>query len=325
MTLRITRRTCIAAIGAAVLPRTGYAEQAIPTIGLLDSSAATAAKLSAFYEGLNIEGFARNRNVTIEYHSAEGDYARLPDLAADLVKRPVTLITALGVPAALAAKAATATIPVVFAVAPNPSSIGLVASLDRPGANMTGVTGMAAEREQKRLELLHASIPSAARVGLLTNPRNSYADVEIRNASAAAQAMGLQIKHIAASGVRDFAGAFAELLQFQAHGLVIADDDLLLTAGAELASLAARNGIPAIFEGSAFAAAGGLISYGTRFVELYHQAGVYSGLVLAGGAPGELPIYQSTGIEMILNLRSAKSFGISVPQQLIDRATMLIR
>ena len=318
---------CIAALGAAMLPLRHLDAQQAPTpiIGVLDSSAATALKLSAFYEGLKVEGFSRNQNVTIAYHSADGDYARLPELAADLVNRRVALITALGNPAALAAKDATAKIPVVFAVNANPLEIGLVTSLSHPGANLTGVAGMAVERERKRLELLHVVIPSAPVLGFLLNPSNANKDAQINVALTSAQKMGVRVKIVRASTGRDFSNVFAELAQAQAGGLVIADDEFFLGASAELGSLAIRQGTPAVFQGAAFAAAGGLMSYGTKFAELYHQAGTYSGLVLAGAAPASLPIYHSTAVEMIVNLRSAKSLGVALPQAITDQATALIR
>jgi putative ABC transport system substrate-binding protein len=235
------------------------------------------------------------------------------------------LITAFGSPAALAAKAATAKTPIVFAVGANPIEIGLVASLNHPGANVTGVTSMAVGREHKRLELLHAAIPTTPVLGLLLNPENANRDVQINDALASAQKVGVQIKIIRASTGRDFGNVFAELTLSQAGGLVVADDEFFLSASADLGSLAARHGVPAIFQGTAFTAAGGLMSYGTRLTELYHQAGAYSGLVLAGAAPADLPIYQSTAVEMIVNLRSAKALGITLPQSIVDQATTLIR
>jgi putative ABC transport system substrate-binding protein len=323
---RFTRRKCIATIAAAMWSHRLNAQQApMPIIGVLDSAAATILKLSRFYEGLKVEGFSRNQNLTVEYHSAEGDYARLPKLAADLVNRGVTLITAFGNPAALAAKSATAKIPIVFAVSANPIEIGLVASLSHPGANVTGVTCMASGRERKRMELLYAAIPTAAMLGFLLNPQNSNQDAQINDALASAQKLGAQIKIIRASTGRDFANVFAELAQSQAGGLVIADDEFFLSAGADLGALAARHSIPAIFQGTSFTGAGGLMSYGCRLVELYHQAGAYSGLVLAGAAPAELPIFQSTAVEMIVNLRSAKSLGVALPQEIVDQANTLIR
>ena len=326
MTGDFTRRICVAAIGAAVLPRPVDAQQArMPTIGVLDSSAATAAKLSAFYGGLKVEGFSRNQNVTVEYHSAQGDYAQLPALAADLVARRMSLITAFGTPAALAAKAATATVPIVFAVDAHPIQIGLVDSLNHPGANLTGVAGMAVGREHKRLELLHASAPTAPLLGLLVNPQNSEQNRQMTAALAFTRELDVQIKLVRASTGRDCGTAFTELAQSRADGLVIADDDFFLSQSAELGLLAARHSIPAIFQGAAFTAAGGLMSYGTRLAELYHQAGTYTGLVLAGAVPADLPIYQSTAVEMIVNLRSAKSLGIILPQAITDQANMLIQ
>jgi putative ABC transport system substrate-binding protein len=309
-----------------MLPRQLNAQQAFtPVIGVLDSAAATALKLSAFYDGLKVEGFIRNQNLTVEYQSAEGDYTRLPELAGELVNRRVTLITALGIPAAAAVKAATAEIPVVFAVGADPIEIGLVASLNRPGKNITGVTGMAAGRERKRLELLHAAVPTAPVLGLLLDPQNSHQDAHINDAIVFAKNIGVEIKLIRASTGRDFSNVFAELVQSRAGGVVIADDEFFLGASAGLGSLAARHNLPAIFQGTAFAAAGGLMSYGIRLGELYHQAGAYSGLVLAGAAPADLPIYQSTAVETIVNLRSAKSLGIALPQAIIDQANTLIR
>jgi putative tryptophan/tyrosine transport system substrate-binding protein len=326
MTTKFTRRLCVGAIAAAMLPCRSNAQQPpAPIIGLLDSSSATPFKLSTFYEGLKVEGFSRNQNVTVEYHSAENDYARLPQLAADLIDREVAMITALGAPAAIAAKGATTRIPVVFAISANPIEVGLVASLNHPGVNITGVTAAATGREQKRLELLHATIPDAPIIGFLLNPHNLQQDIQIKNALASAQKLGVQIKLVRASTAGDFGSGFAELVQSRTGSLVIADDEFFLGASAELGSLALRRNIAAIFEGAAFTAAGGLMSYGTRFAELYHQAGVYSGMVLAGAAPAELPIYQSTRVEMIANLRTAKTLGLVLPQPIIDQTTTLIR
>ena len=307
-------------------PRYASAEQTpTPIIGVLDSSAATALKFSAFYDGLKVEGFSRNQNLAIEYHSAEGDYGRLPKLAADLVTRRVSLITALGSPAALVAKAATASIPIVFAIDSNPTAIGLVASLNRPGANIAGVAGMAVARDQKRLELLRAVIPAASVFGFLINPQNPNQDAQIKDALATAQESGVEIKLVRASTGPDLGNVFVQLAQSQAAGLVIADDEFFLGASGELGSLAARHSMPAVFQGAAFATAGGLLSYGSRLAELYHQAGAYSGLVLAGAVPAELPIYQVTRTETIVNLKSAKSLGIVLPQAIIDQASTVIR
>jgi putative ABC transport system substrate-binding protein len=326
MTMVATRRLCIAAIGAAALPPKVRAQRpGVPIIGLLDSSAATVAKISAFNEGLRIEGFLRNQNVIIEYHSAEADYNRLPDLVADFINRRVLLIVALGVPAAQAAQAATATIPVVFAVGPDPARIGLLASLNHPGANMTGVTNTAVGREQKRLELLHEVFPAASVFALLINPHSWNAEAQIQDGLAAAQLIGVQIRLIRASANREFENAFAEMVESGASGLAIADDELFISASAELGSLAIRHGIPAIFQGAAFASAGGLMSYGNSLAETYHQAGVYTGLILHGANPAELPVYQSTRIEFIINLRTANSLGTTVPPTVLERAGQVIK
>jgi putative ABC transport system substrate-binding protein len=310
----------------AMLPRKLNAQQATtPVIGVLDSAAAVPLKLSAFYEALKIEGFTRNQNMTVEYHSAAGDYRRLPDLAADLVSRGVSLITAFGIPAARAAKTATTKIPIVFSVSGNPIENGLVVSLNHPGTNVTGVAAMASGRERKRLELLHAAASTAPLLGVLVNPQNSDQDAVINDVLTSAQKIGVEIKVLRASTGRDFSNVFAELAQSRAGGLVIADDEFFLSASAELGSLAARQSIPAIFEGPAFVAAGGLMSYGTKLAELYHQSGAYSGLVLAGAAPADLPVFQSSQIEIVANLRSAKALGIALPQAIIDQATTLIR
>jgi putative tryptophan/tyrosine transport system substrate-binding protein len=317
---------CIAALGATVLPVNAQAPKAAtPTIGILDSSAATAAKLKPFYEGLKVAGFVQNQNLTVQYYSADGDYPRLPSLAADLAGRQISLISALGAPAALAAKGATTTIPIVIAVGPNPVNLGLVASLNHPGANLTGATSVASGREQKRLELLHEAIPTAPGFCVLVNPQNPHADAQIGDALAAAQAIGVQIKLVRVSSSRDFGSAFTELAQGQARGLVVADDDFFLSAAIALGSLAARYRIPAIFEGAAFTAAGGLMSFGSNLTELYHQAGMWSGLVLNGAAPAELGMFQSMGIDLVVNLRSAKSLGIDVSQGIIARANTLIK
>ena len=294
-------------------------------IGFLDTAAATAIELADYYEGLKIEGYVRDQTVTVEYRWAESDYSRLAALAADLVARKVSLITAIGVAAALAAKSATTTIPIVFAVGPDPVELGLIPSLDRPGGNLTGVTDMASGRERKRLELLHELIPSATALALLVNPKHPAAETQARDGLAAARAFGVELKVIRAGAGSEFDAAFAELAQSHAGGLAIGDDELFLNAGAHLATLAGQHAVPAIFQGKAFAAAGGLASYGSNLTETYHQAGTYSGLVLKGAAPADLPVYQSTRIEFIVNLRSAYSLGIAVPPAVLGQATELIR
>lgn len=300
-------------------------EPQLPVIGFLDTAAATAVELAIFYEGLKIEGYVRNQTMAVVYHSAQGDYGRLPSLAADLVNRRVSLIAAIGLPAALAAKGATATIPTVFAVEPDPIQVGLIPSLDKPGGNMTGVTALAAGRAGKRLELLHELMPTATVFALLVNPRDPTAEAQAQDAVSAAGRMGLRINVIYASAASDFDSAFAALAGSRAAGLVISDDELFISASAQLASLAIGRNVSAIFHGKAFAAAGGLMSYGSDFAETYHQAGVYSGLILKGATPADLPVYQSTRIEFIVNVKTAQSLGIAVPSTMLGTANEVIK
>jgi putative ABC transport system substrate-binding protein len=323
---QITRRSSIALVGTAALPLTTRAQQpSRPIIGILDSSTATATKLSGFYDGLRVEGFIRNQNVAIEYRSAESNYDRLPDLAADLVKREVSLIVAFGVPAALAAKSATTTTPIIFAIAPNPVRIGLVVNLNRPGRNMTGVTNMAEGHERTRLEMLHELIPTAPVLALLINPQNPDTEAQMRDALETARVHGVQLQFIRAAAMKEFDGAFAALAGSHVSGLAISDDELFLSASAQLASLAAGHHVPAIFQGAPFARAGGVMSYGNSFAETYHQTGVCSGLILHGATPAQLPVYQSTKIEFIVNLGTAKSLGLTFPPNVLDRATEVIK
>lgn len=325
---QLRRREIILWFGCAALaaPLAARAQQVqMPVIGFLDTAAGTVLELTTFYEGLKIEGYVRNQTMAVVYHSAAGDYSRLPSLAADLVNRRVSLIAAIGLPAALAAKGATTTIPIVFAVEPDPVQVGLIPSLDKPGGNMTGVTDLAAGREGKRLELLHELMPLATVFSLLVNPANPTAEAQAQDAVATARKLGLQIDVVHASVDSDFDMAFAALAGSRARGLVIGDDELFISASAWLASLAVRRNVPAIFQGKAFATAGGLMSYGSNLVETYHQAGVYSGLILNGAAPADLPVYQSTRIEFIVNVRTAKSLGIAVPLATLSAANEVIK
>jgi putative ABC transport system substrate-binding protein len=322
------RREIILLFGSAVFAAQLAAradEPQMPVIGFLDTAAATAVELAIFYEGLKIEGYVRNQTLAVVYHSAQGDYGRLPSLAADLVNRRVSLIAAIGLPAALAAKGATATIPTVFAVEPDPIQAGLIPSLDKPGGNMTGVTDLAAGRAGKRLELLHELMPTATVFALLVNPRHPTAEAQAQDAFSAAGKMGLRINVIHASAASDFDTAFAALAGTRAGGLVISDDELFMSASAQLAALAVARNVPTVFQGKAFAAAGGLMSYGSDFVETYHQAGVYSGLVLKGATPADLPVYQSTRIEFIVNLKTAESLGIAMPSTMLGAANEVIK
>ena len=295
----------------------------IPMLGFLDSSVAIRAKLAAYYEGLRIEGFFRNQNVMFEYHSAEGNYDRLPALAADLVKRGVALIGTAGIPAALAAKAAITTIPIVFAAESDPLQVGLVTSLNRPGGNVTGIADAA--REQRKLELLHELIPEATMFALLVNPTNPNAEVQTRDMLGVAGKMGLQINVLHASADGDFENVFATLSKLRAGGLAIGGDDFFLGRSTQLAALADRSMMPAIFQHREFVASGGLMSYGGDLTEIYHQAGVYSGLLLKGAKAADLPVYQSQKINFIVNLRTARSLGITFPLALLKGANEVLQ
>ncbi|MGC1777865.1 MAG: ABC transporter substrate-binding protein [Xanthobacteraceae bacterium] len=324
----MSRRTVIALSGGAILgsPFAAFAQRnAAPVIGLLDAAASTADQLAAFYDGLKAEGYIRNQTIAALYHSAAGDYSRLPALAADLVKRRVAAIAAFGVPAALAAKNATTAIPVVFAVGPSPVEIGLVRSLDLPGGNITGVTALSAGRERKRLELLHETVPAAEDIALLVNPADADAGTRIAKTVAAARAMGLRLRSIRASAASEFDAAFDSLAVSPPGGLIIADDELFDSRAADLGFLALRHRIPAIFEGRSFAAAGGLICYGSNLGEIYHQAGAYAGLILKGANAATLPIYQSVKVDFIVNARTAASLGIPLPATILSAANEIMR
>jgi putative ABC transport system substrate-binding protein len=331
----LQRREFIVLLGGAAFGGSRSAraqEPALPAIGFLDASAATVAKLAAFYAGLKTEGFSKDRNVAAEYDAVEGDYARLPGLAADLVNRQVAVIAAAGSPAALAAKAATkaatmaatSAIPIVFAIEADPVQMGLVASLDRPGGNITGVAGMALDRERKLLALLHVLLPAAATFALLVNPTNPAAEGQARNALSGANGMGLKVNVLHASAASDFDAAFAALAAMRAGGLAIGEDDLFISRSGQLAALALRHGVPAVFQHREFVVAGGLMSYGSNVAETFHQVGAYSGLILKGAKAADLPVYQATRIEFIVNLKTATSLGLGFPPALLGRADEVI-
>jgi putative tryptophan/tyrosine transport system substrate-binding protein len=295
-------------------------EPPMPLIGFLDSSPPTPPELNAFYDGLRIEGLLKNRNAMIEYRSAAGEDSRLPALAADLVSREVTLIVAAGTPAAVAARNATTTIPIVFAVESDPVRAGLVTSLNRPGGNVTGVTNMTAGLEQKRLQFLHELIPSAANVALLVNPTNPNVETQTKQMRAAAARMDLHLDVLHARDEADFDAAFAALARLRCGGLVIGNDELFVGRSAQLAALTVRQTVAAIFEHRAFALAGGLMGYGTSLMETYHQTGIASGFVLKGAKTSDLPVFQADNLELFINLKTARSLGVTIPPALLGRA-----
>src|SRR5262245_37045881 len=323
------RRAFIKLVGgaAAFWPLAARAQNpAIPTIGFLGTESANAApdRVREFLRGLRESGYIEGRNVAIEYRWADGHHERLAGLAADLVQRQVALITANGA-AALAAKAATNTIPIVFFTGGDPVQIGLVQSLNRPGGNITGVTDLNVGVGSKRLELLRELVPSAAAVGLLVNPANrARAETVTRELETPAQTLQLKLHVLNASSDHELDAAFESLTQLRLGGLVVGPDAFFASRSRRLGELASRHAVPAIFAYREFAVSGGLLSYGANNNELYRQVGVYSGRILKGEKPADLPVYQSTKVEMILNLKTAKALGINIPNTLIGRADEVI-
>jgi putative ABC transport system substrate-binding protein len=281
--------------------------------------------LVAFRQGLNEAGYIEGRNVTIEYRWAEGQSDRLPELAGDLVGRKVTVIAATTTQAALAAKAATATIPVVFEMAGDPVQLGIIAALNRPGGNVTGVTNLNIEVTPKRLELLHEVIPTATTFALLINPSNpTLAEPTTRDIRASARTLGVQLHVVSATTDNEIDDAFASLANLRAGGLVIGGDQFFSSRIERLASLAVRYAVPAIYLWREFAVAGGLMSYGSETMDAYRLTGIYVGRVLNGEKPADLPVQQATKVELYINLKTAKTLGITIPLSLSGRADVLI-
>jgi putative ABC transport system substrate-binding protein len=302
------------------------AKETMPVIGFLSGrSPAETGIINAFRQGLGAIGYAERKNVAIEYRWAEGRYDRLPALAADLVGRRVALIVASGgLPAPLAAKAATTTIPIVFSIGVDPVETGLVASFSRPGGNLTGVSNLNTELLPKRLELLHELLPSTTVVAALINPTNPNAEIQSRDLRAAARTRGLQLRILHASIEHDFETAFANLIQQRAGALVIGTDGFFLTRSEQLAAMSVRHGVPAVFQYPEFAKAGGLLSYGGSDIEMFRLAGGYSGRILKGEKPADLPVQQATKVELTINLKTAKALGVTVPLPLLGRADEVI-
>jgi len=309
---------------ATAWPFAARAQQPVlPVIGFVNSASRQGyePQVAAFLKGLGEAGYVEGRNVAIEYRWAEDHVDRLPALLADLIHRQVAVIAATTNSAALAARAATTTIPIVFEVGGDPVGLGLVASLDRPGGNVTGVTQLNVVVAQKRLELLHELVPTARVFALLVDPTDAaIAETNTRDTQAAASKLGLELHVLNASTERDFDGVFAKLAQLRAGGLVIGNGAYIVAQSRQLAELAARHAVPAVHSTREFVAAGGLMSYSGSLADSYRQAGVYTGRILKGEKPGELPVQQGTKVELYINLRSAKALGLNVPNTLIGRA-----
>jgi ABC-type uncharacterized transport system substrate-binding protein len=325
----VRRRDFIKVIAGstALWPLAVRAQQpAMPVIGFINAAPAQSygPQLAAFLKGLDEKGYVDGRNVTIEYRWAENHNDRLPSMAADLVRRQVTVITATTTPAALAAKAATTTIPIVFTTVGDPVRLGLVTSLNRPGGNVTGVTQLNVEVAPKRLELLRQLVPTTSVMALLVNSANPNAEANTKDLQAAARTLGLELHVLNASTERDFDAVFAKLVQLRAGGLVIGADNLFASRIEQLAALALRHAVPTIYQSRDFVVAGGLLSYGTDFRETYRLAGNYTGRVLKGEKPADLPVQQASKVEFYINLKTAKALGLNVPAVMQARADEMI-
>ena len=324
------RREVVALLGGmvAALPLTGRAQQrAVPVIGFLSTrSAQEAAYVTVpFRQGLKESGFVEGQNVTIEFRWANFDYDRLPALAADFVQRRVAAIAAVGgIHSGLAAKRATSTIPIVFVSAGDPVTFGLVPSLSRHGTNVTGVSMITVALAPKRLELLREIVPGAAQFAMLANPTSPYFEPETRDVLDAARKLGLQVLVVKATTERDLDAVFGALVQQRASGLLVSGDPFFDSRRDKLVALAARHAVPAIYQWREFADLGGLMSYGSSITNAYREAGVYTGRILKGEKPADMPVLQPTKLELIVNLRTAKALGLTVPQSLLLRANEII-
>jgi putative ABC transport system substrate-binding protein len=321
------RRNFVFLLGSAfvVLPRVARAQQ--PIIGFLSSRSAgeSASVVAAFLQGLRERGYVEGQNLAIEYRWADGRYDRLPTLAAELVDRHATVIVAVGgEPSALAAKAVTSTIPIVFTTGGDPVKLGLVASLARPGNNLTGVALLFAEVQAKRLQMLQELVPAITAVALLVNPTNAATDQDTREMEVAARSLGLQLQLLQAATDNDFDTAFATILGRRLGGLIVAQDPFFIARRDQLVTLAARHAVPTIYFSGEFVRAGGLISYGGSLAAGYRQVGLYAGRILEGTKPADLPVVQPTKFELVVNLKTAEALGLTVPQTILGRADEVI-
>jgi putative tryptophan/tyrosine transport system substrate-binding protein len=326
--MAIGRRQFITALGGAavVWPLAARAQQpAMPVVGFVNGGAAMAGRTAAFRKGLGEAGYVEGQNVMVEYHWLEGHYERAPALMADLVERRVSVIATPGDPPTLAAKTATATIPIVFGVSEDPVALGLIASLARPGGNATGINFFVSEVSTKRLGLMHELLPKATRFAVLINPANASSAAAVsKELEQAAPVLGLKLLFFNASSLAEIDAAFAAVAREQVDGLFIMGNAFFSGRQVQIATLAARTRIPASYSAREMVEAGLLMSYGTSFVEMYRQVGVYTGQILKGAKPADLPVLQSTKFEFVINQQTAKELGLEVPAQLLARADEVI-
>ena len=322
------RRTFIAALGGAVAwPLAARGQQAVmPVVGFLHARSPddVAYQVAAFRRGLGEAGYIEGESVSIQYRFALGDYGQLPEMAAELVRRPVAALVAGSDPAALAAKAATSNIPIVFAVGSDPIKLGLVASVNRPGGNATGMNILTSALEAKRLGLLHELVPQAAIIGVLVNPNNSTTEIQLRDLHEAARAIGLQIHALRSSTDAEIDAAFEAVAQQHIAVLVVAADPFLDTRRDKIVALAQHHSVPAMYQFREHAVAGGLMSYGINLPDVYRQLGIYTGQILKGTQPANLPVMQPTKFELVINLKTAKALDLAVPPQLLALADEVI-
>jgi len=323
------RREFVSLLGGAAIarPLAARAQQPkMPVVGFLNAGSPLpyAKQVIGFREGLSETGYSEGRNVSIEYRWAEGHNDRLPALATDLVQRHVAVIAATTLPAAPAAKAATATIPIVFLIGGDPVELGFVQSMDRPGGNMTGIAVLNVDLIAKRLELLHELVPKADTVAVLVNPNSAYTEPETSHVHEAGLAAGLKVFLLAASNENEIGTAFANLVRQKVGALIVSADPFFTSRRDQVVALAARDAIPTIYQWRDFPEIGGLVSYGADRVDIYRQTGIYVGRILSGVQPSDLPVVQPTKFELVINLKTAKALGISVPIPILGRADEVI-